>query len=121
MKLKPSPTRVDSMFRAFSDPTRLRILNLLRTGETCVCDLQSVLDVPQPKVSRHLAYLRKTKLVEARKDGLWSYYRLAPAPGAFPAQLLACVGCCCNAGPEIDRDIMKLKRTNCARSNDCCG
>ena len=109
------------MFRAFSDPTRLRILNLLRTGETCVCDLQSVLDVPQPKVSRHLAYLRKAGLAEARKQGLWSYYRLAPARGPFHAKLLECLGCCFNDVPELARDIRKLKHTHCSGSSDCCG
>ena len=51
------------MFRAFSDRTRLRLLHLLRGGEGCVCDLVRVLGVPQPKVSRHLAYLRKAGLV----------------------------------------------------------
>jgi ArsR family transcriptional regulator, arsenate/arsenite/antimonite-responsive transcriptional repressor len=70
---------VDRMFRAFSDRTRLRILHLLLPGELCVCHIVDVLDLPQPKVSRHLAYLRRTGLVLARKEGLWNYYRLAPA------------------------------------------
>ncbi len=109
------------MFRAFSDRTRLRILNLLRTGETCVCDLQSVLDVPQPKVSRHLAYLRKAVLVKARKQGLWSYYTLAPSKSPFHAKLLECLGCCFNDVPELARDIKKLKRSGCTGFPDCCG
>ena len=109
------------MFRAFSDRTRLRILNLLGTGETCVCDLQSVLDVPQPKVSRHLAYLRKARLVTVRKEGLWSYYRLAPARGAFHAKLLECLGCCFKDVPELAADIKTLGRSNCSGSGDCCG
>ena len=70
---------VDRMFRAFSDRTRLRILHLLLPGELCVCHIVDVLDLSQPKVSRHLAYLRRTGLVLARKEGLWNYYRLAPA------------------------------------------
>ena len=76
MKAKTT-SRVDVMFRAFSDRTRLRILHLLRGGELCVCDLVDVLGVPQPKISRHLAYLRRAGSVVARKDGLWCHYRLA--------------------------------------------
>ena len=78
MKTKASPT-VDLLFRAFADRTRLRILHMLADGELCVCDIVGVLGVPQPKASRHLAYLRRAGLVTARKEGLWSYYRLAPA------------------------------------------
>src|SRR6185437_2202344 len=76
MKTKPATPSVDAMFRAFSDRTRLRILHMLRGGELCVCDIVAVLEVPQPKASRHLAYLRKAGLVQARKEGLWSYYKL---------------------------------------------
>lgn len=107
------------MFRAFSDGTRLRILHLLRTGETCVCDLVEVLGVPQPKVSRHLAYLRKAGLVRARKQGLWSYYTLAPAGGAFHAKLLECLSCCFRDVPEFARDAERLSR--CNASSSCCG
>ncbi len=82
MKTSPA-SRVDQMFRAFSDRTRLRILNLLRDGELCVCDLVEVLGVPQPKTSRHLAYLRRSGLVVARKEGLWNYYQLAPRGTGF--------------------------------------
>jgi ArsR family transcriptional regulator len=121
MQLKS--TQVDSMFRAFSDRTRLRILNLLRTGETCVCDLQAVLSVPQPKVSRHLAYLRRAGLVKVRKEGLWSYYTLAPARNAFHAKLLECLGCCFRDVPELAEDAKRLKRTasDCSRGPDGCG
>ena len=106
------------MFRAFSDRTRLRILNLLRDGEKCVCDLQAVLDVPQPKVSRHLAYLRRAGLVTVRKEGLWSYYTLAPARGAFHAKLLDCLACCFRDVPELAGD---AERIGSVRSRGCCG
>src|SRR4051812_48239093 len=82
-----SKDRVDIMFRAFSDRTRLRVLNMLRSGETCVCALQRVLDVPQPKVSRPLAYLKRAGLVTARKDGYWMHYPLAPATSEFHTSL----------------------------------
>src|SRR5436190_3929850 len=92
--------RVDLLFRAFSDRTRLRILYMLRDGELCVCHIVDVLGVPQPKASRHLAYLRKAGLVRARKQGQWSYYRLAPAGTAFHQKLLDCLGCCFDDVPE---------------------
>ena len=69
-------TQVNLMFRAFSDPTRLRILHLLLDGELCVGDLVKILKVPQPTASRHLAYLRRAGLVATRRNGLWNYYAL---------------------------------------------
>ncbi len=79
---------LEQLFRALADNTRLRILGLLASGEVCVCNIHGALDLPQPTVSRHLAYLRKSGLAAARREGLWMYYRLQmPAdPGA--AQVL---------------------------------
>lgn len=65
------------VYAALADPTRLRILSLLGEDEICVCHIHASLDVPQPTASRHLAYLRKSGLVEARRDGSWMHYRLA--------------------------------------------
>ena len=65
------------LFKTLSDPTRLRLLNLLASGETCVCELTDTLRVVQPKVSRHLAHLKCAGLVEARRDGKWMHYRWA--------------------------------------------
>jgi ArsR family transcriptional regulator, arsenate/arsenite/antimonite-responsive transcriptional repressor len=79
MKAPSAHPQLKAIFRALSDRTRLRILNLLGNGELCVCHIVAVLDVPQPTASRHLSYLRKAGLVVARKERLWSYYRLAPA------------------------------------------
>jgi ArsR family transcriptional regulator len=108
--------RVDLMFRAFSDRTRLRILNMLRGGELCVCHIVDVLGVPQPKASRHLAYLRKARLVTARKQGQWSYYSLAPARTTFHQKLLDCLGCCFEDVPELTKDSKRL-----AIVRGCCG
>ena len=66
-----------ALCRGLSDETRLRILALLRDGEICVCHIHGGLRLPQPTISRHLAYLRKSGLVEARRQGIWMYYRLA--------------------------------------------
>jgi ArsR family transcriptional regulator, arsenate/arsenite/antimonite-responsive transcriptional repressor len=107
---------VDLMFKAFSDRTRLRILHLLQPGELCVCDIVSILALPQAKVSRHLAYLRRAKLVEVRKDGLWSHYRLAPAGGTFHQKLLDCLACCFREVPQLVEDHEKLP----IRSPACC-
>jgi ArsR family transcriptional regulator len=69
---------LETLFKALADSTRLRILGLLLDGEICVCHIHESLGLPQPKISRHLAYLRRTGLVETRRDGLWVHYRLAP-------------------------------------------
>jgi ArsR family transcriptional regulator len=114
--------RVDLMFRAFSDRTRLRILNLLRGGETCVCDLVAVIGGPQPKISRHLAYLRRAGLVEARKDGLWMHYRLSLARGEFHKSLINCLACCFQSVPQLAKDSSRLGRARTASScsTNCC-
>ena len=77
-----------TLFRALSDETRLRILALLRDGEVCVCHIQGGLRLPQPTISRHLAYLRKSGLVEARRDGVWMHYRMATPRSPIVAQVL---------------------------------
>lgn len=108
--------RIDKLFRAFSDRTRLRILHMLRGGEVCVCDLVAVLDVPQPKVSRHLAYLRRSGLVQVRKNGLWCYYKLSPPGSTFHRKLLECLACCFEDVPELKKDsirLAKIKNTTC--------
>ena len=107
---------IDTIFRALSDRTRLRILNLLRAGELCVCDLVAVLDVPQPTASRHLAYLRKAGLVLARKEGLWHYYRLTHAQGKFHKKLLECVEAASLETAQLVADTERLRlgqRPNC--------
>jgi len=133
MKTMAKTGRVDVMFRAFSDRTRLRILNLLARGgpgELCVCDIVRVLRLPQPKVSRHLAYLRKAGLVVGRKEGLWMYYALAPARGAFHGKLMECLGCCFQDVPELAEDARRLGKACCqggvngalnGENGACCG
>ena len=105
---------VNQMFRAFSDRTRLRILHLLLNGELCVCDIVAVTRVPQPTASRHLAYLRNAGLVLGRKDGLWSYYRLAPANTSFHRSLIKCLKECFRDVPELATDAKRaLKASLC--------
>jgi ArsR family transcriptional regulator len=65
------------VFKALADKTRLRILALLGNNEVCVCHIHDSLGVPQPTVSRHLAYLRKSGLVATRRDGVWMHYQVS--------------------------------------------
>ena len=97
-------------FRAFADPIRLRILNLLQTQkEICVCDLCEVLGESQPKISRHLAILRRAKLVDFRQEGKWKFYALASGKTALHRSLLRCVGSCLADFPELQRDCERLE------------
>ena len=102
-------TQTKTVFRALSDRTRLRILNLLRGGELCVCHLVAVLNVPQPTASRHLAYLRKAGLVVARKEGLWIHYNLAPARSKSHEMLLECLAQCYREEAVFVKDDERLR------------
>ncbi len=108
-----SANAVGRMFRAVADPTRLRILHLLLRGELCVCEIVDALGVPQPTASRHLAYLRRSGLVQARKEGLWHYYKLTPPASAFHKRLIECLACCADLVPQLARDAKKLPGCGC--------
>jgi ArsR family transcriptional regulator len=88
MSAKPSQFNKELFFQALGDTTRLRLLNLVGEQELCVCHFVEILDQPQPKISRHLAYLRRAGIVEARREGKWMHYRIAPPPDAGAAKLL---------------------------------
>lgn len=81
-------------------------------------DLVKVLRVPQPKASRHLAYLRKSGLVMTRREALWSYYRLAPAKSVLHRDLLRCLQACSGTVPTAAQDAARLKAVE--RSGGCC-
>ena len=78
--------------------------------EICVCDIVETLGLPQPKVSRHLAYLRRAGLVQARKQGLWMHYSLAQARSEFHTRILDCLGCCFTDVPELAKDAVRLRK-----------
>ena len=102
--------QVESFFKACSDQTRLRILNLLSVeGEVGVCFLVEVLGTNQPKISRHLAYLKKMGLVEARKDGLRVNYRLASQLSEPEQRILECLSACFIGIEELSADVQKLR------------
>jgi ArsR family transcriptional regulator, arsenate/arsenite/antimonite-responsive transcriptional repressor len=115
MKTQTPDTLDDSieLFKAFADPVRLRLLNLLAEGEVCVCHLHEALDLPQSTVSRHLAYLRKRGLVHGRKEALWVHYRLAKANGELHRQLVACLGACFKEIETLKLDRQRMERRTC--------
>jgi ArsR family transcriptional regulator len=103
------------MLKAFADPVRLRLLSLLADGrERCVCHLHEALRLPQPTVSRHLAYLRRQGVVAARKEGLWVHYRLAKPSSSLHRALVASVEKC-----FLDVEILQLDREQLARVLSC--
>jgi ArsR family transcriptional regulator, arsenate/arsenite/antimonite-responsive transcriptional repressor len=113
---KPAADPLDAsveLFKAFADPVRLRLLNLLADGEVCVCHLHEALDLPQSTVSRHLAYLRKRGLVVGRKEGLWVHYRLARPADALHRHLIDSLGECSRGIETLDQDRQRLDRRSC--------
>jgi ArsR family transcriptional regulator, arsenate/arsenite/antimonite-responsive transcriptional repressor len=79
---------LDRFFQALGDKTRLRLLNLMGDQEICVCYLVEIIAAPQPKISRHLAYLRSAGIVAARREGKWMHYRIMMPPHTGAAQIL---------------------------------
>jgi ArsR family transcriptional regulator len=103
---------------AFADPVRLRLLSLLagEHEEICVCHLHEALGLPQPTVSRHLAYLRKHRLVVGRKQGLWVHYQLTRPQSGLCRILLACLGTSLG-----DPELFAEDRRRLNGLLDCCG
>jgi ArsR family transcriptional regulator len=105
---------MERLFKALGDSTRLRILGLLLTGEVCVCDIHESLKIPQSKASRHLAYLRRSGLVETRRDGLWIHYRLGTLADPVLAAIADAVRHALTHVDTVHRDAERLqKRTGC--------
>ena len=98
------------IYQCFCDATRLRIIHLLTKGPLCVCHFQDVLDLPQTKVSQHLAYLRKKGLVETTRHGQWIIYSL---PGKPPVELennLKCLQDCAQTDTRFQADLERLEK-----------
>jgi len=105
---------LERLFQALGDETRLRILGLLLTGEVCVCNIHETLKIPQPKASRHLAYLRRSGLVETRRDGLWVHYRLAELPDPIVGAIASAVRHALTHVDVVQHDAGRLrKKTGC--------
>ena len=108
MKTDKRLSSLETLFKALADQTRLRIVGLLLSGEICVCDIHGSLGLPQPTVSRHLAYLRRAGVVLARKDGLWVHYRLATMTDPVMQAVLNAVGHAIGHLESGERDLRRL-------------
>lgn len=125
MNVVPRPlaaalTDLDALFKGFADPTRIRILSVLAAGELCVCDIVGLLRLSQPTVSRHLAYLRRTGLVEARPDLKFTYYRLADPKDDIHRNLIACVRGCFRGISTLDRERASAEKRVAERKASPC-
>ncbi|HEU4594826.1 MAG TPA: metalloregulator ArsR/SmtB family transcription factor [Pyrinomonadaceae bacterium] len=105
---------MEMFFRALADRTRLRLLNLMGTDEVCVCFFVEILEVNQPKVSRHLAYLRRAGIAAARREGTWMHYRVVGPSHEDAAKVLEDVRAWLARDPEMRRERKKLVKVCCA-------
>lgn len=106
--------KMENFFMALADKTRLRLLNLMRDGEICVCFFTEVLNESQPKISRHLAYLRNAGIVEARRDGKWMHYRIVEPENDQAATVLQDTLEWLASEEEMRKDYEKLAIACCA-------
>lgn len=111
---------LDAVFKGFADPTRIRILSVLAAGELCVCDIVEILALPQPAVSRHLAYLRRMGLVEATREWKFAHYRLAAPEHAVHKNLLNCVRTCFRGIDTLDAERRDAEARVRERNSDPC-
>jgi ArsR family transcriptional regulator, arsenate/arsenite/antimonite-responsive transcriptional repressor len=111
-----SEPRLERLFRALADRTRLRLLNLMQGQEVCVCYFVEVLAAGQPKVSRHLAYLRRARIVAARRQGTWMHYRIVVPRDPRAARILKEVLASLQEDREMQRDRARLNAACCTPS-----
>ncbi|HEV8427836.1 MAG TPA: metalloregulator ArsR/SmtB family transcription factor [Pyrinomonadaceae bacterium] len=104
----------ETFFRALADRTRLRLLNLMQTDEVCVCFFVEILKTNQPKISRHLAYLRRAGIVGVRREGPWMHYRIVEPADADAARVLQEVMSWLAKDLEMQRDRERLVKVCCA-------
>ncbi|HSY01596.1 MAG TPA: metalloregulator ArsR/SmtB family transcription factor [Acidobacteriaceae bacterium] len=105
---------LERFFQALGDKTRLRLLNLMGDQEICVCYFVQILGAPQPKISRHLAYLRSAGIVAARREGKWMHYRIVMPPHIGAAQILRQTLAAMQEEKPMQADRARLTRACCA-------
>jgi ArsR family transcriptional regulator, arsenate/arsenite/antimonite-responsive transcriptional repressor len=105
---------METFFMALADKTRLRLLNLMRQDEICVCFFTEVLNESQPKISRHLAYLRNAGIVEARREGKWMHYRIVEPENEYARQVLQDTLEWLDSREEMRKDYENLAIACCA-------
>ena len=101
---------IELLFKALADRTRLRVINLIGDDEVCVCFFVEVLRINQPKISRHLAYLRRAGLVSTRRDGKWMHYRVVEPADTLVANIFREVRVCLENNVEMQRDKSRLAK-----------
>ena len=106
----------ETFFTALADRTRLRLLNLMREGEICVCYFTAALDEPQPKISRHLAYLRQAGLVETTRIGKWIYYRIAEPKDEYASAVLRATTDWLANDNQMQEDRARLLQISCCET-----
>ena len=114
MSRKPKTFDKELFFRALADKTRLRLLNLIGSDEVCVCFFVEILKTNQPKISRHLAYLRRAGIVDARREGQWMHYRVVEPSDRDAARVLQEVMSWLSKDQEMQRDRQRLVKICCA-------
>jgi len=114
MNRKPKTFAKEVLFRALADKTRLRLLNLIGNDEVCVCFFVEILKTNQPKISRHLAYLRRAGIVDARREGQWMHYRIVQPADPDAARVLKDVMSWLANDSEMQRDRQRLVKICCA-------
>lgn len=113
MSGKAKTAELSQLFTALADPTRLRLLNLMYGREVCVCYFVEILKQSQPKISRHLAYLRRAGVVSARREGKWMHYRIEwPKDAAVGTVLEAALRSMCTDRQMRD-EVARLERACC--------
>jgi len=116
----PVVADLDALFKGFAEPTRLRILNLLAAGELCVCDIVTLLRLPQSTVSRHLGYLLRSELVEVTREWKFAHYRLAAPTNPIHRNLLNCVRTCFRGIASLDAERARAAERVRLRERDPC-
>lgn len=114
MATKQKPFDMERFFQALGDNTRLRLLNLMGDQEICVCYFVEILGQPQPKISRHLAYLRNAGIVTTRRDGKWMHYRIVMPPNPGATKVLRNILEWLKEEKSMQADRSKLTRACCA-------
>ncbi len=114
--MAPKSFDIELLFKALADKTRLRLISLMGDDEVCVCFFVEVLKTNQPKISRHLAYLRRAGVVAARRDGKWMHYRIVEPEDAHAARVFLEVRRWLAEQKEMERDRHRLVKVCCAPS-----
>ncbi len=113
MKRNAKDFDMELLFRALADETRLRLLNLIGNDEVCVCYLVEALRTSQPKISRHLAYLRRAGVVEARREGKWMHYRVVEPADTYARNIFQELRLWLMQDQKMQRDRARLAKLCC--------